>query len=106
VNLNLNVLADELGVTSSYISGAFRLQTGETLLHYLSKVRVDEAKRLLTETEWNLQKIAKRVGYIDSHALIRSFKKQVGITPGKYRDMKQVIKLGKVFGVTARRNEK
>lgn len=90
-NLNLNVLAGEMGITSSYLSGAFRLQTGETLLHYLNKIRIDEAKRLLTETEWNLQKIAKRVGYIDSHALIRSFKKQVGITPGKYRDMKQVI---------------
>ena len=91
VNLNLNVLAGELGITSGYLSGAFRLQTGETLLHYLNKVRIEEAKRLLTETEWNLQKIAKRVGYIDSHALIRSFKKQVGITPGKYRDMKRVI---------------
>ena len=85
VNVNVNMLGDQFGITPSYLSKIFKKETGERLLDYISGVRIEAAKHLLSNTTKSVADISTRVGYIDSNAFILAFKKNMGITPGQYR---------------------
>ena len=52
---------------------------------YLTKLRLDEAKKLLRETELTVSEIAVRSGFGDVKALYTVFKREVKMTPGEYR---------------------
>ncbi|GIO39602.1 putative HTH-type transcriptional regulator YtdP [Paenibacillus antibioticophila] len=86
VTLNVAMIADHLGITPSYMSRLFKEQTGETLPDYINKVRLEKAKVLLRDEKLNISEAAVKVGYLNSNALIRSFKKYEGVTPGKYKE--------------------
>ncbi|MBT2291485.1 helix-turn-helix domain-containing protein [Paenibacillus albidus] len=86
VTLNVAMIAENLGITPSYMSKLFKEQTGETLPDYINKVRLEKAKVLLREEKLNISDAAVKVGYLNSNALIRSFKKYEGVTPGKYKE--------------------
>ncbi len=86
-NLCIAGIAEEFELTGPYISKIFKDQTGEGIQDYINKVRIRQAKVLLTEERWNLDRTAKKVGYCNSNGLIRIFKKYEGLTPGKYREM-------------------
>ncbi|MGV2685834.1 helix-turn-helix domain-containing protein, partial [Clostridium perfringens] len=49
-------------------------------------IRMKEAKRLLTETDYSVQEIAERVGYAHAISFTRVFKRTAGVTPGEYRN--------------------
>jgi len=86
VNLSITKIAEEFQMHPVYLSSFCKEQTGESLLDYINKVRVDKAKKLLKEQKMNISDIAKKVGYYDCKALIRIFKKYEGITPGQYKE--------------------
>ena len=87
INLNVSMIADKFELTIPYLSRFFKKQTGTGLLDYIHKIRITKAKELINEEDLSIKEIAKRVGYINSDALIRVFKKLEGITPGKYKKM-------------------
>lgn len=68
-----------------YLSHIFKQETGSTLLEYLTKVRIEEAKRLLENTSWNTTRISFKVGYSDQSYFCKVFKKLEGLTPSNYR---------------------
>ena len=84
-DLNISQAAIHFGITPSYLSGIFKKETGVSLLSYISEVRTDTAKELLVG-EKTLAEVANQAGFRDSAALIRTFKKNVGMTPGQYRE--------------------
>ncbi|MDF2935287.1 MAG: transcriptional regulator, AraC family [Paenibacillaceae bacterium] len=86
VTLNVAMIAEHLGITPSYMSKLFKEQTGETLPDYINRVRLEKAKVLLRDEKLNISDAAVKVGYLNSNALIRSFKKYEGVTPGKYKE--------------------
>lgn len=86
VTLNVAMIAEQLGITPSYMSKLFKEQTGEALPDYINKVRLEKAKSLLRDEKLNISDAAVKVGYLNSNALIRSFKKYEGVTPGKYKE--------------------
>lgn len=63
----------------------FREVVGETPLQYLTSWRMQNAKRLLTESGFTLDRIARRVGYESAASFSRAFKRAVGQAPGTYR---------------------
>lgn len=83
-DINLESLAQEVFVSSYYLSHLFRREMGVTFSDYLAKVRIEKAKALLMEGV-SVENTAERVGYNDSNYFIKIFKKYVGITPAKYR---------------------
>ncbi|NOU98391.1 helix-turn-helix domain-containing protein [Paenibacillus sp. LMG 31456] len=85
-NLSLTKVADVFNLSSTYLSGLFKEQSGENFLNYVNKLRVEAAKTILVEQSVSLQEIATKVGYSNNVVLIRNFKKYVGMTPGEYRD--------------------
>ncbi|MCR5031231.1 MAG: AraC family transcriptional regulator [Lachnospiraceae bacterium] len=84
-DLNISQAALHFDITPSYLSGLFKKETGKSLLAYISEVRTEAAKKLLLE-EHTIAEVAEQAGFRDSAALIRTFKKNVGITPGQFRE--------------------
>jgi len=68
-----------------YLSHIFKRETGITLMEYLAKVRIEEAKRLLESTQWTTTRISFEVGYSDQSYFCKVFKKSEGIPPSDYR---------------------
>lgn len=56
---------------------------------YLNNIRIEEAKRLLKETQLNINEIAYKVGYSSPNSFNRVFKSFVGITPTEYKNSDQ-----------------
>lgn len=83
--LSVGFIADELNITQPYLSSFFKKATGQTIVEYIAKIRLQEAKRLLAETDCTVAHIACAVGYSNDIGFIRFFKKYEGITPGQYR---------------------
>ena len=84
--LSLRVIADEIGVTSSYLSRCFKDYTGNTILQYLDQVRMNLATELLTDSNMTVKSIVGQCGYVDVNNFTRKFKKIYGTTPGAYRE--------------------
>ena len=83
--LSLSMLAERLGVSSAYLSRAFKQKYHENLLHFLNRIRVDHAKELLLVSDESLNVIAQQVGFLSDMNLIRVFKKLESETPGSFR---------------------
>ena len=87
MDLNVSMIADQYNVSVAYLSKFFKKSVGEGLLFYIHKVRTEKAKKLLEETDYNVKEIAEMVGYYNSDSFIRTFKKYMGVTPGKYKEL-------------------
>lgn len=74
-------------MTPAYLSTLFKKQTGESLLKFISQVRVEAAKSLLEEGK-SVSEVAEMVGFRDVSTFIRVFKKQTGLTPGQFSQNK------------------
>lgn len=83
--ITLNSLADSVGFSKYYISRLFKQHMGVTIIDYLIKVRLDQAKELLKAGEYSIKQISFMVGYSDPNYFTWSFKKYLGISPIKYR---------------------
>jgi AraC-like DNA-binding protein len=84
-DVSLTSLSDVFGLSPKYLSRLFKEEFGETFVEYILNVRIEQAKRKLTESADSVQEISMQVGYTTSIAFIRVFKKTVGVTPGDYR---------------------
>jgi two-component system, response regulator YesN len=85
-NLNISTIGNEFDMKPTYLSKLFKDHTGEGLLDYINKTRIDKAKQLIAERGKNISDVADCVGFNDVNAFIRTFKKYEGITPGKYKE--------------------
>ena len=79
-------LARSMGVSYSLLRQRMRHITGMAPGRYLSRLRCDEARRLLWETDLPIAEIGERVGMVDPYGFSRSFKRVVGISPARFRD--------------------
>lgn len=79
-------LSEKFGFTPEYLGKIFKKYLGDTPNRYLTRLRLNEAKRLLiSDTEMEIQKIGEMVGYKDSFYFSRIFKNYTGIQPREYR---------------------
>lgn len=53
----------------------------------INKTRIAKAKELLDATNLSVDKIADQVGFNSSTVFIRVFRKYIGMTPGKYKEL-------------------
>lgn len=88
-DLSLNHLSDEFQYSTTYLSSMFKEEFGEKFVDYLVRIRMEQAMKLLAETDHPIQDVAVQVGYTHSISFIRMFKKLTGKTPGDYR--KQMV---------------
>lgn len=86
-NLNLSMLAESVHVSSGYLSQIFKQVVGESVIEYLTKIRINHAKKLLKETTLKTYEIAFQIGYCDAQYFSNCFKKIVGTSPTNYRNI-------------------
>jgi AraC-type DNA-binding domain-containing proteins len=86
-NLSISSIGDHFDITPAYISTIFKQETGEGLLDFINRTRLEKAKQLLREDKISIAQIAQEVGFTSSGALIRTFKRYEGVTPGKFKEM-------------------
>jgi two-component system response regulator YesN len=83
--ISLEDVSNYVGFNAAYFSYLFKREVGRSFLEYLTDVRMQEAKHLLSDSTRSIGEIAERVGYIDSKYFSRAFKKIMGISPSQYR---------------------
>lgn len=84
-DLTLEYVASKINFHPSYVSRVFKKETGSSFSDYLMTYRINQIKKLLSETNIKISEIAERFHYNSSASFIRSFRKVEGITPGQYR---------------------
>lgn len=93
-DLKLSRVAEERHVNYSYLSYLFKKKTGTNFLAYLTEVRVNEARKLLLNTELSIFEVATRVGFQDSQSFYYVFRKACGYSPNEFRRMNASEKAG------------
>ena len=83
--LSLDAVARHVHLNPAYFSSLFKQSTGSSFKDYLNMVRVEESKRLLTNTNYSVIDIAIATGFEDQSYFSKVFKKYTGLTPKQYR---------------------
>jgi AraC-like DNA-binding protein len=83
--LDLQTVLESTGYCYDYVRRVFREQTGMPPNTYLTRLRMDEAKNLLTGSELTIAQIGDRIGFEDPAYLCRTFKKWTGMPPSVFR---------------------
>ena len=83
--LSLETIAAEYNISISYLTHIFKEITGASVMRYLLLIRIREAQRYLTQTTLPVKEIAKKCGFNDASNFGRTFRKETGCAPQKYR---------------------
>jgi len=85
--LSLDEVSYYVNISPYYFSKIFKEGTGENFIEYLTNIRIEKAKELLSTSDYSMKEICVMVGYSDPNYFSRSFKKNVGVTPTEYKDV-------------------
>lgn len=72
-------------INKYYLSHIFKELTGYSPKQYLTLNRLTLGKSLLINTDLSVAEIAVKTGFADSNSFIRLFKKEIGVSPNKFR---------------------
>ena len=78
-------LASQVFLSPDYMAKVFKKETGKRISDYLSEVRLQEAKCLLTDTTRSISDIASSLSYSNFSGFSRMFKSETGLSPAEYR---------------------
>ena len=84
-DLNMAVVSNYISMNYSLFSLNFKEYTGMNFVNYLKKIRIEEAKKLLVDTEDKVLDISRAVGYDNEKHFMKIFKSVCGVSPTEYR---------------------
>lgn len=85
-DLDMKVLAQDLGVSYSWFRHTFAAHTGLSPHQYLLELRLVRARSLLAETDLPVKEIALQTGFEDELYFSRLFRQKLNVTPSQWRD--------------------
>ncbi|MDQ0110912.1 response regulator [Paenibacillus harenae] len=83
---SLQTIAAHVYLNPSYLSKVYKLETGEGISDYLSRLKMEKAAHLLRSSNEKIYEIAAKIGYLKTSYFIKVFKDRYGITPQEFRD--------------------
>lgn len=83
--ITLEDVAAAVFLSSSYLGVLFKKETGELFSQYVTAYRMERAKDLLKDHDYNVTEVADRVGYKDLRNFSKLFKTHTGVKPTDYR---------------------
>jgi len=85
--ISLDMIAEELKVSTSYLSDIFHKEEGQSYIKFITTIRMKEAARLLRlEPYEKISSISQKVGYLSPKHFNHVFKKHFNMTPGEYKE--------------------
>lgn len=87
--ITLDSLADKFLLSKYHLSREFKKCFGETLVQYITALRINHAKHLLRFTQMGMSDVSETCGYCDQNYFTRQFSKIEGCTPSEYRKLWQ-----------------
>lgn len=87
--VSLQDIAHHFGYSTQYLSTLIKEGTGKTFSQIKTQLKLEKACRMLTETKLSITNICSLIGYDNPEHFMRLFKKNYGLTPGKYREENQ-----------------
>lgn len=84
-DLNMAVVSNHISMNYSLFSYVFKQYTGSNFVNFLKDIRIEEAKRLLEETDMKVIDISRKVGYENEKHFMKIFKAACGVSPTEYR---------------------
>lgn len=84
-SLTTQKIAESVYLTPTYLCTLFKKETGKTINEYITDIRIEKSKELLSDRTVKLYEIAKKVGYNDTNYYSKTFRKLVGMTPSEFR---------------------
>ncbi|WP_199613934.1 response regulator [Paenibacillus alkalitolerans] len=86
--MTIKEIASVFYVHPVYLGKAFADKYGVGIQEYVHNLRIDEAARLLRDTELKPGAIAEKVGYASYNHFLKHFEKRIGLKPAKYKATK------------------
>lgn len=90
--ITIEDLADEYGISASYLSRLFKKETGISVSAYIREQKIEVAKNLLRFSDYSMIDIANRLSFSSQSHFIQQFREYVGITPKKFRDLNHMVR--------------
>jgi transcriptional regulator GlxA family with amidase domain len=87
--IGVDELADKVAVGRRSFERRFKAATGNTVLEYIQRVKVESAKRSLENAQTPIHEVMEEVGYMDVKAFRSVFRKVTGLSPAEYRQKYQ-----------------
>ena len=84
-DISMSKISKYVGVTEGYLSHIFKTSTGESVMAYLSQIRIKKAMLLLSKTELPITDICAYVGIESRQYFNRVFRNQTELIPSEYR---------------------
>jgi len=84
--ISVDQLADMVAVGRRSFERRFKQKTGNTVVEYMQRVKIEAAKRSFENSRKNISEVMFDVGYTDTKAFRTIFKKITGLTPIEYRN--------------------
>ncbi len=86
IQFSLEDIAEAVGATRQRVGDVIKDAHQMTFVNYLNQYRIEQAKALLTDTDFRLDRVSAATGFSSSSYFIRVFKRITGLTPGEYRE--------------------
>lgn len=83
--LTLKKVADELGITPSYLCSVYKKAMGIGFSEKLTEIRMEKARELVSNTDLNASEIAQTIGFDDESHMRKQFKRYFGASIREYR---------------------
>jgi AraC-like DNA-binding protein len=90
-DIDIQGLISKTSTNRAYFFKALKTVTGKTPMEFINNLRLDEAKRLLDNTNLTIETIACECGFTTSSTFYRQFRDRYQITPAAYRKMAEVV---------------
>ncbi len=84
--ISLRAIADHFGISVRSINRVLKNSTKKTYKEYLNQIRLEQACRMLKETDLGVRTIIKQVGYYDASSFNRLFRQAFNMTPVEFRN--------------------
>lgn len=84
--ISVEQICDQLNYSRAYLSKIFKKASGYTILEYILKHKIREAKKLIREEKYNFTQISDLLAFDNPHYFSRVFKKIANMTPSEYKN--------------------
>ncbi|EDP68351.1 hypothetical protein CAT7_09925 [Carnobacterium sp. AT7] len=85
--ISLSTISTKLNINATYLSKRFKVETGQTITHFIQDARINHSKQLIKDNDLSITDIALKVGFENSNYFCTVFKKRTGVTPRHYFEL-------------------